>query len=391
MKNYLAADSDLHQEITTWRQDFHAHPETAFEEFRTAEKIISVLQTLPNIEVHSGIATTGIVAVLTGKHGDNGKMIGLRADIDALNITEETDVNYRSVNEGKMHACGHDGHTSMLLGAAKYLHDNADFSGRVAFIFQPAEENGGGGEVMVKEGLFERFPCDSVYGMHNWPGLPVGQFAVHEGAVMASADSFDIVIQGRGAHAAMPNLGVDPIVIASQVVTALQTIVSRNTAPTDTAVVSITQINAGSAYNIIPDTATLCGTMRTFSGSVHATLQQRIQQIVSEICQAHQASGEVHFHDAYPATINHAQEARECAKTAMQLVGEENVLLNEPPSMGAEDFSYMLMEKPGAYIWLGNGEESYGLHHPKYNFNDEALPLGVSYWVALTYDLLGES
>lgn len=388
MKNYLASNSDLHREMMTWRHDLHAHPETAFEEFRTAEKILGILQTLPNIEVHSGIATTGIVAVLTGQHGDNGKMIGLRADIDALDIAEETDVDYRSVNAGKMHACGHDGHTTMLLGAAKYLHDHADFAGRVAFIFQPAEENCGGGEVMVKEGLFEHFPCDSVYGLHNWPGLPVGQFAVHESAVMASTDSFDIVIQGKGAHAAMPNLGVDPIVIASQIVTALQSIVSRNIAPTDTAVVSVTKINAGSAYNIIPDTATLCGTIRTFAEPVRETLQQRIRQIVADICHAHQASGEVRFHDAYPATINHPPQAHECANVATQLVGEENVLLDEPPSMGAEDFSYMLMEKPGAYIWLGNGEDSQGLHHPKYNFNDEILPLGVNYWVALAYHLL---
>lgn len=385
---YIQPNSPLHQEMSAWRQDIHAHPETAFEEHRTAEKIVSVLQTLGNLEIHTGIATTGVVAVLTGNLGDNGKMIGLRADIDALDITEETGLDYTSVNTGKMHACGHDGHTSMLLGAAKYLSAHPDFVGKVAFIFQPAEENRGGGEVMVKEGLFERFPCDSVYGLHNWPSLPTGQFAVHESEVMASTDSFDITIQGKGAHAAMPNLGIDPIVIGAQLIDNLQTIVSRTVAPTDTAVVSITKFNAGSAYNIIPDTATLSGTVRSFSQSVRQTLHQRIQELASNICQAHGARVEVDFHDAYPATINHPPQARECAKVTTQLVGEANVLLNEPPSMGAEDFSHLLMEKPGAYIWVGNGD-SHGLHHPKYNFNDDILPLGASYWVALTYHLLG--
>lgn len=388
---YIQNNSELHRTMTAWRQDIHAHPETAFAEHRTADKILSALQTFDHLEIHTRIAKTGIVAVLTGKHGDNGKMIGLRADIDALDITEENTVDYCSVYSGKMHACGHDGHTAMLLGAAKYLSENPDFSGRVAFIFQPAEENHGGGEVMVKEGLFDRFPCDSVYGMHNWPGLPEGQFAVHETAVMASTDSFDITIQGKGAHAAMPNLGIDPIVIAAELVNSLQTIVSRNIAPTDTAVVSITKLNAGSAYNIIPDTATLSGTVRSFSEPVRQTLHQRIKALVEAICHAHHASAEVLFHDAYPATINHPPQARECAAVAAQLVGTDNVLLDEPPSMGAEDFSYMLMEKPGAYIWLGNGSESYGLHHPKYNFNDDAAPLGANYWIALTYHLLKES
>lgn len=387
---YIPANSDLHHAMTAWRHDIHAHPETAFEEHRTAEQVLSVLQTLDNVEIHSGIAKTGIVAVLTGNRGDNGKMIGLRADMDALDITEENEVDYCSVNTGKMHACGHDGHTAMLLGAASYLSQNPDFAGKVAFIFQPAEENDGGGEVMVKEGLFERFPCDSVYGLHNWPGLPVGQFAVHENEVMASTDSFDIVIQGKGTHAAMPNLGIDPIVIGAQLVDNLQTIVSRTIAPTDTAVVSITKFNAGSAYNIIPDTATLCGTVRSFAEPVRQVLHQRIKALADNLCKAHGATATVTFDDAYPPTINHPAQARECADVVSQLVGVDNMRLDEAPSMGAEDFSYMLMEKPGAYIWVGNGEDSHSLHHPKYNFNDDILPLGASYWVALTYQQLGQ-
>lgn len=385
---HIQPNSDLHHAMTAWRHDIHTHPETAFEEHRTAEKVQSVLHTLDNVTVYAGIAKTGVVAVLTGNRGDNGKMIGLRADMDALDITEENTLDYCSVNTGKMHACGHDGHTAMLLGAAQYLSENPDFAGKVAFIFQPAEENHGGGAVMVDEGLFERFPCDSVYGMHNWPGLSTGQFAVHENEVMASTDSFDIIIQGKGTHAAMPNLGIDPIVVAAQLVDNLQTLVSRNVAPTDTAVVSITKINAGSAYNIIPDTAALSGTVRTFAEPVRQLLHQRIKEQAAAISQAYGATATVSFHDAYPATINHSVQARECAQVASHLVGAENVLLNEPPSMGAEDFSYMLAEKPGAYIWVGNGTDSHSLHHPKYNFNDAALPLGASYWVALTYHLL---
>ncbi len=399
MQHFVTYNDALHVLMQTWRHDFHAHPETAFEEFRTHEKIVAILNTFDNLEIHTGLATTGIVAVLTGAKGDNGKMIGLRADIDALDISEANSVDYCSTQPGKMHACGHDGHTTMLLGAAKYLSENPDFAGRVAFIFQPAEENCGGGEVMVKEGLFEQFPCDSVYGLHNWPGLPLGQFAVHEDEVMASTDSFDIDIQGKGAHAAMPNLGVDPIVVASQIINALQTIVSRNVAPTDTAVVSVTQFHAGSAYNIIPDSAKLCGTIRTFSEPVRQllkqrittlvdTLKQRITTLVDALCSAHGASAKVHFHDAYPATVNHPENARDCAAVCAQLVGSENVLLDLPPSMGAEDFSYMLMEKPGAYIWMGNGEDSYSLHHPNYDFNDAALPNGANYWVSLVYHLL---
>lgn len=384
----ISNNSELHQLMKTWRQAIHRHPETAFEEVKTAEKVANLLDSFGNIEVHTGIATTGVVGVLCGNQGDNGQMIGLRADMDALDITEENELDYCSAITGKMHACGHDGHTTMLLGAAKYLAENPDFAGKVVFIFQPAEENAGGGEVMVKEGLFERFPCQSVYGMHNWPGLAVGEFAVHEKEVMASTDSFDVSIQGKGTHAAMPNLGTDPMVVAAQLIQAFQTIVSRSVAPTDTAVLSVTKMQAGSAYNIIPDNVVLSGTIRSFSPHVRQTLQTAIEQQTQHICQAFGAQGKVTFSDSYPATINHPSQAKICAGVIKGLVGEDKLHLDLPPSMGAEDFSYLLLEKPGAYIWLGNGENSHSLHHPRYNFNDQALALGASYWVALTKQLL---
>lgn len=388
MTQLIHNNSELHELMKTWRHAIHRHPETAFEEFKTAEKIAELLNSFANMEVHTGIAKTGVVGVLQGSQKDNGKMIGLRADIDALDILEENEVEYCSTVTGKMHACGHDGHTSMLLGAAKYLSENPNFAGKVAFIFQPAEENGGGGEVMCQAGLFERFPCHAVYGLHNWPGLPIGHFAVHEKEVMASTDSFDVIIQGAGTHAAMPNLGIDPMVVAAQLINAFQTVVSRSVAPTDTAVISVTKMNTGSAYNIIPDNVKLSGTIRTFSPTVREKIKATMQCHVEHTCQSFGASGELHFHDAYPATINHPPQAKICAQVVNNLVGEDKVHLDEPPSMGAEDFSYMLQEKPGAYIWVGNGEESHSLHHPRYNFNDEVLPIGASYWVALIYQEL---
>ncbi|MBS9778148.1 MAG: amidohydrolase [Gammaproteobacteria bacterium] len=388
MKQCIENGSELHQLMTKWRHDIHTHPETGFEEFKTAETIEQLLRTFSGIEVHTGWAKTGIVGVLTGNAGDDGSMIGLRADIDALDITEENEVKYCSKIQGKMHACGHDGHTTMLLGAAKYLSENPHFAGKVVFIFQPAEENCGGGEVMCQEGLFEQFPCQSVYGMHNWPGLPVGEFAVHEREVMASTDSFDVTIQGAGAHAAMPNLGVDPMVVASHLTTAFQTIVSRTIAPTDTGVVSVTMMNAGSAYNIIPDQVVLSGTVRTFSQEVREKIHAAMQAQIDGICAAFGATGSIHFHDIYPATVNTPDNAKFCAEVVTELVGAKHVHLDMPPSMGAEDFSYMLLEKPGAYIWIGNGENSHSLHHPRYDFNDDTLSLGASYWVALTYRLL---
>ncbi|PIE45007.1 MAG: peptidase M20 [Gammaproteobacteria bacterium] len=388
MKEKIRQNGELHELMKTWRHTLHRHPETAFEEVKTADTIAELLRGFSGLSVHTGLAKTGIVAVLTGNQGDNGRMIGLRADIDALDISEEGEAAYRSTIAGKMHACGHDGHTTMLLGAAKYLSEHPDFAGKIAFIFQPAEENAGGGDVMCKEGLFEQFPCEAVFGMHNWPGLPAGHFAVHEREVMASTDSFDVMIEGSGAHAAMPNLGIDPMVVAAQLINAFQTIVSRSVAPTDTAVVSVTKMDAGSAYNIIPSRVTFCGTIRSFSHSVRDTIQTLMAQQVDLICRAFGATGSIRFHDAYPATINHPEQARICADVLKNMVGEQRLHLDMPPSMGAEDFSYMLMEKPGAYIWLGNGEDSYSLHHAKYDFNDDILPVGASYWVALSYHYL---
>ncbi len=389
MTQAIKNNSELHELMKSWRHDIHCHPETAFTEVRTAEKVATLLRSFTGIEVHTGIAKTGVVGVLTGNRGDNGQMIGLRADIDALDITEENQLDYTSSVAGKMHACGHDGHTTMLLGAAKYLSENPNFAGKVVFIFQPAEENAGGGEVMVQEGLFEKFPCQSVYGMHNWPTLPSGHFAVHQKEVMAATASFDVTIQGKGSHAAMPNLGIDPIVVATQLIQSFQTIVSRTIAPTDTAVISVTKINTGSAYNIIPDSATLSGTTRAFSSDVHQTLHQAMQKKIELICEAFGAIGTLNIHDEYPATINYPKQADICAEVATDLVGKDNVRVDMPPSMGAEDFSYMLIEKPGAYIWLGNGEDSHSLHHPRYDFNDDVLTLGASYWVELSYRLLG--
>lgn len=384
MNPEIIAASQLHDLMKAWRHAIHSYPETAFAEVKTAEKISQLLHSFGNIEIHTGIAKTGVVGVLTGSHGDSGKAIGLRADIDALDISEENNLPYTSTIEGKMHACGHDGHTAMLLGAAKHLAENNNFAGRIVFIFQPAEENHGGGDVMCKEGLFERFPCDAVFGMHNWPGLPVGHFAVHSKEVMASTDSFDITIQGKGAHAAMPDLGVDTMVVAAQLIQALQSIVARNIAPTDTGVVSVTKMHAGSAYNILPDKVVLSGTVRSFSPAVREKIHHAMQRQTDFICQAFGAKGEIDFHDAYPATINHPPQASLCADVVSRMVGKDKVYLDLPPSMGAEDFSYMLMEKPGAYIWLGNGEYSYSLHHPRYNFNDDILPIGASYWVELS-------
>lgn len=385
---YIEQNSALHQKLQQLRQTLHAQPETAFEEFQTATLIADYLKSLGNIEVHEGIAVTGVVGVLTGALGDNGKMIGLRADIDALDITEQNDFDYQSKVMGKMHACGHDGHTAMLLLAASYLSQHNDFAGKIAFIFQPAEENRGGGDEMVKAGLFEKFPCQSVYGMHNWPGLAVGEFAVHHGAVMASTDSFDIEIFGKGTHAAMPNLGIDPIAAGAAIIQSLQTIVARNVAPTDTAVVSVTQMNAGSAYNIVPDHITLSGTIRSFENSVRELLKARVTALAENIAIAYGASAQVHFHDAYPATINHAEHADIAIAALEKIVGRDKTHIDLPPSMGAEDFSYLLAVKPGAYIWIGNGEQSAPLHHPEYDFNDEILPLGANYWIELSYQCL---
>lgn len=383
---FITPNSARHQEMTAWRQDFHAHPETAFEEVRTAEKVTALLTEF-GLDVHTGIATTGVVGVLTGQKGKSERMIGLRADMDALNIDEQTGLEYQSTIAGKMHACGHDGHTAMLLGAAKYLAENPDFAGKVAFIFQPAEESIGGGRVMCGEGLFTHFPCEAVYGMHNWPGLPAGHFAVHSHEVMAAAEFFEIIIKGKGGHAAMPHLSNDPMMAVTQLISAFQTIISRNLNPFTTGVISVTKVEAGNAFNIISDSVKIGGTVRSFSDAVREQIHHEMQTKLDGICQAFSAVGEIAFDNYYPATINHPKNAEKCAHSILKIISEENLHRDLEPSMSAEDFSFMLREKPGAYVWIGNGD-SHGLHHPKYNFNDDILPIGANYWTQLVYDQL---
>ncbi len=381
IKNRIA---EYHEEMTAWRRDLHSHPETAFEEVRTADLVADKLREF-GIEVHQGLAKTGVVGVL--RAGDGARRIGLRADMDALHIHELNDFDHRSRHDGKMHACGHDGHTAMLLGAAKYLAETRRFDGTVCFIFQPAEENEAGGRVMVEEGLFEQFPVDDVYGMHNIPGIPAGQMAVRPGPMMAAADFFEIEIKGRGAHAAYPHHGIDPVLIGSELVVALQRIVARSTDPMKAAVVSVTQFNSGFTTNVIPETATLTGTARSFLPEVQDAIEAGMRRIAGGIAQAHGAEIEVTYDRRYPPTINAAQETGFAAGVAAGIVGDDNLLTDQPPTMGAEDFGWMLMEKPGCYIWLGNGGGA-PVHNPNYDFNDEVLTIGASYWGELVETLL---
>lgn len=373
-------------EISEWRQDIHAHPETAFEEVRTSDLVADKLESF-GIEVHRGLANTGVVGVL--KAGD-GPSIGLRADMDALDIEELTNLTYRSTHSGKMHACGHDGHTTMLLAAARYLAETRDFKGTVVFIFQPAEENEGGGRVMVEEGLFEKFPVDAVYGMHNWPGLEVGRFAVRPGPMMAAFDTFEAVFQGKGTHAAMPHLGVDPVVAAAEVVTAWQTIASRNADPQDAVVVSVTQMDAGDTWNVIPDSVRLRGTIRTFRDEVRDMVINRMEKIAYGIAVAYGVGSEFAIQPRYHAVINSEKETEIAAAAAARVVGAEAVDRDPVPSMAAEDFAFMLNEKPGCYLWIGNGPGEGGclLHNPRYDFNDDVLPIGASFWVRLVESCL---
>ncbi len=374
--------AEFHNDMAGWRHDIHAHPETAFEERRTAKVVADTLAGL-GIEIHTGLAKTGVVGVL--RNGGSDRAIGLRADMDALHIHEKTQVAYRSTDEGKMHACGHDGHTAMLLGAAKYLAETKRFDGTVYFIFQPAEENEGGGRVMVEEGLFDRFPMNAVYGMHNWPGLPVGEFAIRPGPMMAAADRFEIEVEGKGTHAAMPHLGRDPIVVAAEIVSALQTIASRATDPQDAIVVSITQIHGGDTWNVIPDTVVLRGTARAFRREVHENIEPTLRRIATGIAHAHGVGVELRYIEGYPATVNSVLETELAAEVAGKVAGADRVRHDPVPSMGAEDFAFLLQKKPGAYIWVGNGGTEGGclLHNPHYDFNDEALPIGASYWATL--------
>mgnify|MGYP001594737372 FL=1 len=371
----------LHTEMAEWRHDLHAHPETAFEEQRTAAVVAKKLESF-GIGVHLGLGRTGVVGTL--RAGSGNRAIGLRADMDALHIQEKNSFGYRSQHEGKMHACGHDGHTAMLLGAAKYLSETKKFDGTVHFIFQPAEENEGGGREMVEQGLFEKFPCESVYGMHNWPGMPVGQFGVRAGPTMASFDIFEIELTGRGSHAALPHMGVDPIVAASALVQALQTITSRNIDPIEPAVVTVTQVHAGDTWNVIPDTAVVRGTTRAFRPAAQALIERRLRELCAGIAAANGAQVKVRYERRYPPLINAPLETETCTAVIEAMVGPENVL-RVPPTMGAEDFAFMLQAKAGCYVFIGNGPGEGGcmLHNARYDFNDQILPLGASYWANL--------
>ena len=377
--------AEFHDEMAAWRRDIHAHPETAFEEHRTADFVSARLDDF-GIEVHRGLAGTGVVGVLKGRK-DGGRSIGLRADLDALHIQELNDFAYKSRHPGKMHACGHDGHTAMLLGAAKYLSETRNFDGTVCFIFQPAEENEGGGRVMVEDGLFEQFPVEAVYGLHNQPGRPVGEIGLRAGPAMAAFNIFEITVTGKGSHAAMPYQGVDPVVVASQIVTALQTIVSRRVDPIDTAVLSVTQFHAGDTWNVIPNEAVLRGTIRAFKPEVADMIEAEIRRISDGIAAAHGAEAEVRYETRYPALVNSEKESRFAATVAAEVVGAERVEADAEPLMGSEDFAFMLQERPGCYIWLGNGDKGgpggCAVHNPHYDFNDEAAIVGASYWATL--------
>ena len=375
--------------IVALRRDIHAHPELCFEEVRTADLVAAKL-TEWGIPVHRGMGTTGVVGIV--KNGTSTRAVGLRADMDALPMQEFNTFAHASKHPGKMHACGHDGHTAMLLAAARHLARNRNFDGTVYLIFQPAEEGGGGAREMIKDGLFEQFPMEAVFGMHNWPGPQVGRFAVSAGPVMASTAEFKVVIRGKGSHGAMPHLGIDPVPVACQMVQAFQTIISRNTKPIDAGVVSVTMIHAGEATNVIPDRCELQGTVRTFKPEVEDLIERRMQQIAHHVSAAHDAQCEFAFHRNYPATVNSPAEAAFAREVMASIVGEQNVDAQEP-TMGAEDFAFMLQAKPGAYAFIANGDGDHRstghgggpctLHNPSYDFNDDLIPLGATYWVRL--------
>jgi amidohydrolase len=373
---------EYHDDLTSWRRDIHAHPELGFEEQRTAELVAQKLAEF-GCEVFRGIGRTGVVGRL--RAGASSRSIGLRADMDALPIQEATNLSYRSRHQGRMHACGHDGHTTMLLGAARYLAETRNFDGAVHFIFQPAEEGLGGGEAMVKDGLFDRFPCDAIFGMHNRPGLDVGKFQIRTGPMMAGGAYFDITVAGRGAHGARPEAGIDPVIIASHITTAMQTIVSRNLRPLDTAVVSVTQIHTGDAYNVIPEHAFIRGTVRAFSSDTMMLIEQNMARIASGVAGGFGGTAELNFRLIFPPLVNDAAEAEFIADTAAELVGDGNVNRDGNLVMASEDFSYMLDRRPGAYIQIGNGGGAGGceVHNPGYDFNDAALPLGASLFARL--------
>ncbi|HMJ27274.1 MAG TPA: M20 aminoacylase family protein [Xanthobacteraceae bacterium] len=375
--------ADLHGEITAWRHDIHAHPELLYDVHRTAASVAEKLKSFGCDEVVTGIGRTGVVGVIRGsKPDDGGRVIGLRADMDALPIEEATDLPYRSTVPGKMHACGHDGHTAMLLGAARYLTETRNFAGTAVVIFQPAEEGGAGGKAMVQDGLMDRFRIEEVYGMHNYPGLPVGRFGLRPGPLMAAADRLTIEIEGRGGHAARPHISVDTVLVGAQIINQIQSIVSRNVDPLQAAVISICVFQAGSTDNVIPQTALLRGTARSLTPEVRDLLERRLHEVVTGTAQLYGATAKLTYKRDYPVTRNHERQAAFAAAVAAQVVGQERVDDRFAPVMGAEDFSFMLEARPGAFIFVGNGDSA-GLHHPAYDFNDETIPIGTSYWVKL--------
>jgi hippurate hydrolase len=373
--------ADLLGEITAWRRDIHAHPELLYDVHRTAASVAEKLKSFGCDETVTGIGRTGVVGVIRGRK-PGGKVVGLRADMDALPIAEATGLPYQSTVPGKMHACGHDGHTAMLLGAAKYLAETRNFAGTAVVIFQPAEEGGAGARAMLKDGLLERFGIQQVFGMHNQPGLAIGQFAIRSGPAMASTDTVIIDLEGVGAHAGWPHLGVDTILVGSQIVSQLQSIVARNVDPVDAAVVSICVFRAGDTENVIPQHAQLRGTVRTLSGTVRELVEKRLRDVVEGTARLYGAKATLTYTPGYPVLVNEERQTAFAADVATEIAGKDKVFQDSPPLMGAEDFAYMLQERPGAFIWVGNGDSA-GLHHPAYDFNDEAIPVGASYWVRL--------
>ncbi|MFC7410783.1 M20 aminoacylase family protein [Hydrogenophaga atypica] len=385
--------------IAAVRREIHAHPELCFQEVRTADLVAAKL-TEWGIPIHRGLGTTGVVGIIKGRDGGAcGRAVGLRADMDALPMQEFNTFAHASKHAGKMHACGHDGHTAMLLAAAQHFAKHRDFDGTVYLIFQPAEEGGGGAREMIKEGLFEQFPMQAVFGMHNWPGAAVGTFAVSPGPVMASSNEFKITIRGKGSHAALPHNGIDPVPVACQMVQAFQTIISRNKKPVDAGVISVTMIHAGEATNVVPDSCELQGTVRTFTLEVLDLIEKRMEEIARHTCAAFDATCEFEFVRNYPPTVNSAAEANFARQVMAGIVGEPNVQVQEP-TMGAEDFAYMLQAKPGAYCFIANGDGAHRemghgggpctLHNPSYDFNDDLIPLGATYWVALATQWLAK-
>lgn len=380
-----------HRELTDIRQDIHAHPELGFTEQRTSDLVATHLEAW-GIAVHRGIAKTGLVGVVKGRKSTSGRAVGLRADMDCLPMHELGNMPYKSVNAGCMHACGHDGHTAMLLGAGRYLAETRNFDGTAYLIFQPAEEGGGGGRVMVEEGLFDRFPADEIYALHNWPSLPPGKIAVRPGPMMAATDEIQIVVRGKGGHAAMPHLGVDPVVISAHIITALQTVASRNVNPVDALVISITSMQTSQVgtFNVIADAVTLCGTIRTFRPETRDLAEERLHEIVAGVTKALGGSAKIEYRRNYPATVNTEREAAFAASVGEKVFGPGNVITDADPTMGGEDFSYMLLARPGAYVWLGQGggPMSCFLHNPNYDFNDDVIPMGAGYLASLVEEAL---